>query len=271
MVENNLVFLKLGGSLITDKRRPLTPRSGEIARITAEIVETLEENPDIQLLLGHGSGSFGHAIASQYNTQAGGSSRDYWRGFVEVWKAARELNQIMIHHLTAAGLPVLAFPPSAGVTARDATFLRWDIQPVKMALFHNLIPVVQGDVVFDETHGGSIFSTEQIFSYLSRALNPRRILLAGLDAGVYRDLSKKDEVIPCITPGNIDKILSSLSGSEAADVTGGMAGKIRWMLSLVESQPDLQVQVFSGVVSGHIKKALRGENLGTTIASGSHL
>ena len=270
MAENNLIFLKLGGSLITDKHQPLTPRLKTIARIAAEISSALEENPGVQLLLGHGSGSFGHAVASRLGTQSGGTSQKYWRGFAEVWKTARELNQILVHHLTTAGLPVIAFPPSAGVTASDADFLSWDIQPIKIALSHNLIPVVQGDVVFDEILGGTIFSTEQVFSYLSRKLNPRRILLAGLDPGVYRDVTKKDVVIPRVTPENFKRILSSLSGSEAVDVTGGMAGKIRWMLSLVESQPDLQVQVFSGDVPGQIKKAISGDNLGTTVGSGSY-
>jgi len=265
MTSQSLVFLKLGGSLITNKNQPLTPRLEVIQRLSAEIAETLKDMPGMKLLLGHGSGSFGHAVANQYQTQAGGNSRAYWHGFAEVWKAARELNQILIQNLTAANLPVLAFPPSAGVTAREAAFLSWDIEPIRQALDHNLIPVVQGDVVFDEVLGGTIFSTEQVFSYLSKMLQPQRILLAGLDPGVYLHPAQKEAVIPEITPGNIHKFLPILSGSEAADVTGGMAGKIRWMLSLVESQLDLSVQVFSGAVSGQVKKALCGEKLGTTI------
>lgn len=268
-MRRDLVFLKLGGSLITDKKKPLTPRKGVMARIAAEIAESLAAQPGLQLLLGHGSGSFGHAVASQYNTQKGGDTLSYWLGFAEVWKAARELNQILINHLVENGLPVLAFPPSAGVTARDGEFLRWDVDPIRNALSHNLIPVVQGDVVFDEALGGTIFSTEQVFSYLSKSLQPKRILLAGQDPGVYKNPQHKKTVLPEISPENINEILPHLSGSEAADVTGGMATKIRWMLSLVEAQSDLQVQVFSGAVTGHIKKALEGEEIGTLIINKS--
>lgn len=267
MTEKNLIFLKLGGSLITDKSQPLTPRMGVIARIAAEIAETHKENPNTQLLLGHGSGSFGHAVASEYNTQEGGSTPEYWQGFAAVWKAARELNQILIKHLAEAGLPVIAFPPSAGVIARQASLRNWDIQPIKHALSHNLIPVVQGDVIFDEVLGGTIFSTEQVFSYLSKALDPQRILLAGQDAGVYRDPERRDEIIQEITPEDISQILPSLSGAETADVTGGMESKIRWMLSLVKSQPKLKVQVFSGALPGLIKRALIGDEFGTLITS----
>lgn len=259
------IFLKLGGSLITDKSHPLTPRRGVIARIAAEIAETYKENPNTQLLLGHGSGSFGHAVASEYRTQYGGSTPEYWQGFVAVWIAARELNQILITHLAEAGLPVIAFPPSASVTARQGEFRNWDIQPIKHALSHDLIPVVQGDVIFDEVQGGTIFSTEQVFSYLSKALHPQRILLAGQDAGVYRDPERRDEIIHKITPEDYSRILPSLSGAEDADVTGGMESKIRWMLSLVKSQPKLKVQVFSGAVPGLIKQALTGDEFGTLI------
>jgi isopentenyl phosphate kinase len=269
MSEKTLIFLKLGGSLITDKNKALTPRLWVMTRIAAEIAETLQVQPDIQLLIGHGSGSFGHAVASQYNTQKGGDTHSYWQGFAKVWKAARDLNQILIRCLSEAGLPVLAFPPSAGVTASNARFLHWNVEPIRQALSHNLIPVVQGDVVLDQALGGTIFSTEQVFSYLSEALRPKKIFLAGQDPGVYRDPAQKQDVIPEITLANIKTILPSLAGSEAVDVTGGMAGKICWMLSLVESQPELHVQVFSGAETGQIKKALMGEVLGTTIINRS--
>lgn len=265
MTKQNLTFLKLGGSLITDKLKPLTARMDVIARIVAEIADALGEDPEIRLLLGHGSGSFGHAIASQHNTQDGGNNREYWQGFAAVWQAARDLNQIFIQHLISAGLPVIAFPPSANVIARKARVLSWSIEPISQALSHNLIPVVQGDVIFDEILGGTIFSTEQVFSFLSKTLHPSRILLAGQDAGVYQDPQIKTEIIPRITPRNLNEILPSLSGTEAADVTGGMASKIRWMLSLVESQPELQIQVFSGAEPGQVRKALLGEEFGTQI------
>ena len=265
MKEQALIFLKLGGSLITDKAQPFTPREEVITRIAGEIAQATRENPEVRLLLGHGSGSFGHAAASSYQTQLGGYSLEYWQGFAEVWRAARELNQLLIHHLTQAGLPLIAFPPSSSVTARDRKIHHWDIYPIENALSHHLIPLVQGDVIFDETQGGTIFSTEQIFSYLSQALRPKRILLAGQDPGVYQDPEQKKAIISHITPGNIGNIMPSLAGSEAVDVTGGMAGKIHWMLSLVKSQPDLQVQVFSGAEPGKIYQALLGKPFGTQI------
>jgi len=266
MIEPELVFLKLGGSLITDKDAPLTPRPETIARISQEIASASKANPTLKLLIGHGSGSFGHAVASQYQTQLGEQNPTYWQGFIEVWRAARELNQIMIRSLSDADLPVLAFPPSAGVIAKGRHLHSWDIAPIQIALLHGIVPVVAGDVIFDQALGGTIFSTEELFHYLAEKLRPTRILLAGLDQGVYQDPQHPEKIIPQITPALIDEIEPVLQGSASADVTGGMLSKVQWMLSLVAKLPQLKVQIFSGAEPGNIQKALAGIELGTIIS-----
>ncbi len=73
-----LVFLKLGGSLITDKKRPHTPRMDVIRRLAREIAAARNIRPDLQLVLGHGSGSFGHIPAEKYGTHQGVKSPSEW-------------------------------------------------------------------------------------------------------------------------------------------------------------------------------------------------
>lgn len=267
MTLRKLTFLKLGGSLITDKETPLTARTKTIQRITAEVASALKQDPSLQLIIGHGSGSFGHAVASQHQTQSGGEGERYWQGFAEVWAAARALNEIVIHHLVQAGLPVIAFPPSAGVTAASRKITHWDKHPFASALSHNLIPVVQGDVVFDTVLGGSILSTEEVFLHLADNFKPGRVLLAGLDKGVYNNPEQPSTIIPCISPSTINEVFPALSSAKAADVTGGMLSKVQLMLSLVQTHPDLTIQVFSGEQPGNIQKALAGGVLGTLISA----
>lgn len=262
-----LTFIKLGGSLITDKEKPLTPRPDLIAQSSREIAQAIRENPDMKILIGHGSGSFGHVIASQFQTQAGGKGEQYWQGFAKVWAAARQLNQIVIENLIAAGLPVISFPPSAGVIAENKTLESWDLGPMKQALSHRLIPVVQGDVIFDRQLGGTVFSTEQVFHHLAKRLMPGRILLAGLDKGVLRKNDPEQGIIQQIAPSKFTDILPQLSGAETIDVTGGMQSKVEMMLELVQTVPELEVQIFSGAEPGNIKKALAGCRMGTLIRS----
>jgi len=267
MNDADLVFIKLGGSLITDKAKPLTPRLDVIQQLSAEISRITREKPELKLLLGHGSGSFGHAVADRYQTQTGIAGKTLWKGFADVWAAARQLNQLVIDSLINEGLPVIAFPPSAGVIATNRSLQSWDIAPMIEALAHHLIPVVQGDVIFDKEIGGTIFSTEEIFYYLARIFHPRRILLAGLDPGVYQSHKQTGEIIKHISSLKIKQILPALSGAEDPDVTGGMASKVTSMVKLVQECPDIQVLIFSGKESGNIQKAVMGENPGTIIAA----
>ncbi|MGA3021078.1 MAG: hypothetical protein ABSD68_03970, partial [Candidatus Micrarchaeales archaeon] len=63
----NLVLVKLGGSLITDKTSPFTPNLDVIKRLAKEIHEAREEK-GMSLIIGHGGGSFPHKPAKDYRT-----------------------------------------------------------------------------------------------------------------------------------------------------------------------------------------------------------
>ena len=58
----DLILIKIGGSLITDKTKPYTTRPEVIKRIAKEIKEAVSEK-DVNLIIGHGAGSFGHQSA----------------------------------------------------------------------------------------------------------------------------------------------------------------------------------------------------------------
>lgn len=253
------VFLKLGGSLITDKHAPQTARPDTILRLAEEIAAVFNQPPGCRLVLGHGSGSYGHIPARHYGTRLGVHTAEEWRGFIEVWRAAAALNRLMIDVFSDAGLPVIPFPPSACVTAEDGQVLIWELQPLESALAAGLIPVVYGDVVFDRVRGGTILSTEDLFAHLARALKPKRVLLAGLDPGVCSDFPECREVIPDIVPETFAEMQGQLGGSNAPDVTGGMAAKVAQALSMAAESPGLEVIIFSGETPGAVVGEMRGE------------
>jgi isopentenyl phosphate kinase len=261
----SLQFLKLGGSLITDKTRPQTPRPDRLRSLVQEIAAARRNDPDLRLLLGHGSGSFGHVPARRYGTRQGVHTAGEWLGFVEVGRAAAALNRIVLEALWAAGLPALPFSPLASVTAEDGQATAWDLSPLRAALDAGLLPVVYGDVIFDRRRGGTILSTEDLFEYLAPRLCPRRVLLAGLEAGVWADFPTCTQLIPEITQENVDDLRAALGGSAAVDVTGGMAAKVQGSLRLARSVPGLHVRIFSGEQPGAVSAALRGESTGTLI------
>jgi isopentenyl phosphate kinase len=261
----HLVFLKLGGSLITEKDRTRTPRLETISRLAAEISSALDSNPTLRLILGHGAGSFGHVSAEKYGTREGVKSQKDWLGFAEVWWDASSLNRLVLEAFHTEGLPVIALPPSAGVSVTDGRITSWDLGPVKSALSGGLLPVIYGDVMFDSVRGGTILSTEELFAHLAVQLMPERILLAGIEPGVWWDYPACTQLVRVITKENIKEIIPVLRGSHATDVTGGMASKVLQSMSLAEEVPQLETWIFSGDQRDQVKYALLGRQSGTVI------
>ncbi len=260
-----LVFLKLGGSLITDKSKPNTAQTFVLARIAGEISAALKTNKEIKLLIGHGSGSFGHVAGEKYGTRKGVNSRDQWEGFVKVWKAARDLNQIVLETLLGSGLNTISIPPSAFLTTTNQTLKTWNPQPIQAALNAGLVPLVQGDVIFDDQLGGTILSTEEIFKFLALHLKPEKILIAGQDEGVWSDYPECSHLIPEIHAQNYPELRSQIGGSSSTDVTGGMAEKVRNMMELASLLPATKILIFSGLQEQNISRALSGDQIGTLI------
>lgn len=258
-----MIFLKLGGSLITDKGAPETPRPDVLHRVAREIAEALGARPDLRILLGHGSGSFGHPIASRTKTHLGATTPADWAGFAEVWRVANRLNRLVVDALIEAGLPAISFPPSASAITEAGEIRELAAEPVARALTCGLLPIVAGDVAFDRQRGSTIVSTERVFSRLAPVLRPTRLLLAGVDAGVYADFPANTRLVESLRPGDLEP--ATLTGSSATDVTGGMADKVAHAISMAQAVPGLEVRIFSGAVPGAIRGALLGQAIGTLI------
>jgi isopentenyl phosphate kinase len=260
-----IIFLKLGGSLITEKARPATSRIEVLGRLAKEIAAAVHDQPGLGLVLGHGSGSYGHVPAQVYGTRQGVFTPVEWLGFAEVWRQANALNRLVMDALLDKGLPVMSFAPSAMVLARSGQILRWEPSNLQRTVEKGLIPVVYGDVVFDQMLGGTILSTEDLFDYLAPIFKPQRILLAGIEPGVWGDFPACTHILPEINSSNIGTLQPNLAGSVATDVTGGMASKVHQSLGLCQRITGLQVSIFSGEKPGVLEAALRGAYPGSRI------
>jgi isopentenyl phosphate kinase len=258
-----VIFLKLGGSLLTVKEQPETPRKDVLNQAAAEIAEFLTVGQARGLLVGHGSGSFGHSAAAEYGTQQGASTAEQWRGAAAVWRAAARLNRMLMEVLSEAGVPAISLPPSASAISVGGQLVELAVEPVERALNAGLVPVVQGDVVFDRRLGVAIVSTEQVLLLLAQHLQPDRILLAGLEAGVYADYPARQRLMAEVKPDDLRR--AQLAGAEAADVTGGMAGKVELALDMARLPHRPVVRIFSGDQPGALRQALAGEPLGSLV------
>jgi isopentenyl phosphate kinase len=264
-MKKEIVLLKLGGSLITDKDKPYTPRLDKLADLASEIRTVLDSNPQMSLILGHGSGSFGHTAAKKHGTREGVRTPEGWMGFAEVRFQAAELNRYVMQSLIKAGLPAVSFPPSSSMVSDDRKVVHPNILAIRKALDVHILPVVYGDVTFDETLGGTILSTEDVFSFLVEQFSPTRILLAGIEAGVWEDFPARTNLVREISSQVLERMRAGIGGSASADVTGGMKAKVEEMLGLIRKTDGLTVQIFSAEETGLLRRALGGENVGTLL------
>jgi isopentenyl phosphate kinase len=268
---SELILLKLGGSVITDKTTPFTSRLKVIERLATEIKNALDERgDDLQLIIGHGSGSYGHVVATQYETNKGEINSESWLGFAEVAAAAAELNHIVTTALRRAGVPAIKFQPSASTRTRGQQLMYFETHPIKEALKHNLVPVVYGDVSVDANQGMSIVSTEALFDNLARELTPSKIALCGHVEGVFEADPLTDstaELIEDIDETNWPEVEAMLGGSHGVDVTGGMFTKVRDMYRLTIAMPPMQAFIFSAEEAGNVESFLKGQatDFGTII------
>ena len=254
------IFLKLGGSLITDKTGVDAVRPQVLARLAAEIQRVREERPDLRLVIGHGSGSYGHVAAARHGTRQGVFSAEQWRGFAEVSAAAATLNGLVREALRDAGVPAITFQPSASVQCENGQVIHLAEESFRIAIDNGLVPLVYGDVAVDIQRGGTIVSTEEVLGYLVGGLTPEWLLLAGETAGV---LDREGGVIPSITRKNFNSVSTSLGGSRGTDVTGGMASKVLAMVELAEQFPEMRIRIFSGLVEGELERILLAPDLGS--------
>ncbi len=271
---DELVFLKLGGSLITEKTKRYVPRPEKLLALAREIRAALDQADELKLVLGHGSGSFGHFAFIEhlnpavYPTSTRARPRTeaaYWSGVAEVWYRASQLNRHVMDALREAGVPAVSLAPSAAATTNDGMISRWEIGPLQAALSSGLLPVIFGDIVFDPIQGGKVLSTEVLMRHLALELRPARILLAGLEEAVWSDFPGRSIPIRRITPENIGTVSAKIGASDGTDVTGGMKSKVEEMLSLVQAVPGLTVQIFSGEIAGNLRRTLSGEVVGTLV------
>lgn len=275
---SELVLVKLGGSVITDKERESTARPGVIRRLAGELADALAARPGLRVLLGHGSGSFGHVPALKYHVRQGIAPDGEWWGFAETGAVAARLNRIVTDGLLEVGVPVWSAQPSASARCKGGQLVSLDVGPIQLALDRGLVPLVHGDVAFDEQQGCTIVSTEELFGFLAHELPVQRMVMVGEVDGVYdRDPlagsaeGSAAERIPRITPASYACLRAQLGGSHAVDVTGGMLTKVQAMVALVADGYVRRVHLVSGMREGALAQVLVDEQdrSGTVIECGS--
>ncbi len=256
----DVVLLKLGGSLITEKAREESPRREVIARLAEEIARATAGAP-FSLLVAHGSGSFGHVAAQRHGIGRGPLSPEQLAGACRTQERAAALHRIVFAALLEAGVQAFSMAPSSCVVAVAGQPAEIDLEPLLLALERGLLPVLYGDVVLDREWGVSICSTERLFRLLAprllgRGLKIRRAVWLGETDGLWDSAGR---TVPRVTAETFAEALGAIGAPAGTDVTGGMRHRLETALELAGlGIPSL---LANGLTPGLLAEALRGEKV----------
>lgn len=200
----DVVVVKWGGGLITDKRKMCTPNESIISMLAQTILPLHKENIDVILV--HGAGSFGHLRAKTWRLNEGYLGSTIWsfqddascsNQFEAVEKVQQDmldLNRYVSDALTAAGIPNITFSPHLWVTGVGVKFAG-DLTPIRNSIQGRVV-ICHGDVVpVDGEQKFGILSGDDLVVRLCLEMpNVKRLVFAigGVD-GLLRYPPKPDK------------------------------------------------------------------------------
>ena len=224
---SELLIIKLGGSVITDKTAATL--GGILHDVLARIGRDLAESKK-RVIIVHGAGSYGHPQAAQYHIQEGVTGENA-KGIYAVHAAVSELNTAVVSALRRSGIEAIGVHPFHGMCAKDGVLYEYPRSSLQEMCALGLVPVLHGDVVMDLARGACIVSGDQLIRVFSQVLHVSRV---GMITNVPGVLAADGSVISHISRDNVDALFESgtIAGSAGVDVTGGMRGKIEELLSL---------------------------------------
>lgn len=236
-----MILIKFGGSVITDKSKPLAASRKKIAGMARAVSRTGEP-----AIIVHGGGSFGHYWSVKYDMHT--AERNYdTRGVATVKNSMVQLNLTVLEETLRAGLRPYAVAP-AGFMAGPKPVRARAAELGRIAASSDMTPVTYGDAMWygSSVDGGAgdkddyrtyILSGDRIMAHLARITRPRLCVFALGEDGLYSDMESRRLIrhVPFSTaPARAGKTTGpnpkhgGASGAPGVmDVTGGMTRKVR--------------------------------------------
>src|SRR4030042_4606675 len=135
-------LVKLGGSVLAAKARPLTFRAAVARRLARELAPFADGG----LVVVHGAGGFGHAGARRYGLRDGLRGDRQVMGTAVVQRDVRALNLRVLGALIDAGVPAVSIPAGSFMELDGGRLVEFDAVPFQRAAARGPVPVPLRDV-----------------------------------------------------------------------------------------------------------------------------
>lgn len=264
---NEVLLLKLGGGLLTDKEKPFSIREDIVKNTIRQVI-----NANEKVILIHGGGSFGHPLAKKYNILKGldRSVPNQIFGLTETHQAMVKFNSYLVNLFLENNFPALSIQPSS-VFIKDADNIEdKSLDIIETMLDLNILPILYGDIIFDKQGSFSIISGDQIIFKLCEKLKKycvSKVIFAIETDGIFintQDTKNKNiKLVPEILSSDLESLDLADLGKKI-DVTGGIKGKINSIKDICNF--NVPVHIINGLKENYIFKSLKNkEIIGTYI------
>ena len=243
-----MILIKLGGSIITNKEKPLSARRKTIDRILNQIKHIKEPK-----ILVHGGGSYGHYWSVKYDMHTKPAKYDM-RGVSIVKNSMVDLNKIILDSAVKNRVNAYCLPPTDFMSGNKP--VKNKILTMNQIAKSGLTPITYGDALWFGKKKSYILSGDVIMSIIAKTLRPRlSVFVLNVD-GVYSDLKSKNLIY------DFKKEKPKIS-KNIIDVTGGMSRKITEASKI--SRNGLKVFFVNGNKPKRILDAVSGKKFEGTV------
>ncbi len=231
-MEKEMVIVKLGGSLITDK----SSNTPKINDLNLETIGKILNQTKYKVIIVHGAGSFGHPIAKKYNMAKGmDGSAEQKKAITNTREQVQELNSILCKYLNNESIEsVPIIPSSTMITNGPKEILTFPFNLFDRALAKNKIPITFGDVTQDKRQGISVLSGDTLMMELTKYYKPLYSIFVMDYPGVFSGNPEEpnSKILPIINKITLETLNNRKNAQNVADVTGGIIGKIECALDM---------------------------------------
>lgn len=268
---NEIVIIKLGGSIITDKNIPFSFRKDVVENLLNEIAiyYHLKKN---RIILIHGGGSFGHPLAKQYRIQEGFNSSipNQLYGLAQTHHAMTQLNTKIIEGLFKHEVPAINIQTSSiyRKVSKTSQIIGSGYSTISSFLDLNIVPILHGDVLFDDNNSFSIISGDKIIEDLCFKLKGYRIqkvIFVIEKDGILISTGNSLSEISLVSKiqSNQLNLLNLAKLEEKIDVTGGIRKKLYESQKICQNH--IPVQIINGLIGQNLFRALENQETLSTI------
>lgn len=258
-MQKPLVVIKLGGSVLTDKKRIYTPRMQMIHRAAEQIAAVRKR---FSIVLVHGAGSYGHIPVTRFGLEDGFTGPKQLKRLAVTKFKLLEWERILDETFLKHEVPLTPFLASDFIVTRKGRIVSAELEPLRIWMRLGCVPITGGDIVPDISKGFSILSGDQLAAYMASKLKAAR-LVYGVDVdGIFDSnpkLNPKAQLLTDLAPSLASRLMAKPTFRTASDVTGGMGGKIKE--AVIAARHQIPVYFVNMAKDKRLQKAALGQRV----------